>query len=292
MLVRGFLNIDKPSGLTSHDVVARIRRIVGRKVKVGHAGTLDPAATGVLPVALGHATRLISYLADTDKGYRGVIQLGATTTTDDGEGEGIEQRDVPPLAPAEIERVLAAFRGTIMQVPPMYSAIHHQGEKLYKLAREGQVVERSPRPVHVHQLTVDWQASTADRLVVDVVCGKGTYIRSLARDIGEMLGCGGYLAALERTFVGSLTRQAATPLDTLVDTPDMLPRVLFPLEFAVADWQMVTLDEAQEQQVRHGRSLALPGVAGEQVRGHTLSGALLALLVWRGGEWHPEKVFL
>jgi tRNA pseudouridine55 synthase len=294
MTIRGFLNIDKPAGITSHDVVARIRHVVGRKVKVGHAGTLDPAATGVLPIALGHATRLISYLADTNKGYRGVVQLGQTTTTDDSEGDILAQRPIPPLTPTAIERVLAMFRGTIMQVPPMYSALHHQGQKLYKLAREGQVVERLPRPVIIYDLQGSWQADAADKLILDVVCGKGTYIRALARDIGEQLGCGGYLAALERTFVGTLTQQMATPLSTLLDNPAILPHILLPLEFAVADWQMVVLNEDQCQQIHYGRAVSLPGVADatEQLRGHTPSGELLVLLCRRGDVWHPDKVFL
>lgn len=293
----GFLNINKPAGLTSHDVVARVRRLAGRKVKVGHAGTLDPAATGVLPVALGAATRLIPYLVDATKTYRAVVQLGVQTTTDDAEGEPLPETagPVPPLEHTAMEAVLAPFRGTITQIPPMYSALHHQGKRLYELAREGQTVERTPREVTIAQLDLLSCDPGAAQLVLLVVCSKGTYIRSLARDIGTSLGCGGHLAALERTAVGPFQVEQATPLAALLDAPDTLPHAVLPPETAVQDWPRVTLDTAQVQQVQHGQAVRLPGQehAGDYVRAHEPEqGRLLALLRRQGaGFWHPERVF-
>jgi tRNA pseudouridine55 synthase len=284
----GFLNINKAAGMTSHDVVGRVRRIVGRKVKVGHAGTLDPAATGVLPVALGPATRLIEYLSAAHKGYRATVSLGTSTTTDDAEGEPLEQQPVPPLERAALEQALDAFRGPIMQVPPMVSAVHHQGQRLYDLARAGKTVERAPRPVTITRLELVDQSDT--RLVLHVECSKGTYIRSLARDLGAALGCGAHLADLTRTFVGPFVLEQAVTLETLAQQGTVQP-FLLPPETAVADWPTVTLDERQCQDIRNGRAISLPEMPAHHLRAHAPDGALLALL--RHGEhaWQPEKVF-
>src|SRR5262245_66408143 len=177
MAVHGFLNIDKPAGMTSHDVVARVRRLARQK-RVGHAGTLDPAATGVLVVALGLATRLVEYIQEaTTKRYRAVIHLGATTTTDDAEGQVLATAPVPALDPAALDALLDQFRGEILQVPPMYAALHHEGRRLHELARAGVVVERQARPVTIEQLAI--VACEAPFLTIDVMCSKGTYIRSL-----------------------------------------------------------------------------------------------------------------
>jgi tRNA pseudouridine55 synthase len=287
--MNGFLNVDKPAGLTSHDVVARVRRLAGRGVKVGHAGTLDPAATGVLPVALGHATRLIEYLADGRKGYVGRVRLGVATATDDAEGEVLATKAVPPLADAEVEAAVAPLRGEILQVPPMYSALHHQGQRLYDLARAGQHVELAPRPVTIYSLAWAWDGP--DALRVEVLCGKGTYIRSLARDIGAALGCGAHLAALRRTSVGPFGVDAAVALDALIAEPARLPALLLPPETAVADWPAVQLDAEHTRLVRNGMPLRLPELAGERARAHGPEGALLALLRRDGDTWRPEKVF-
>jgi tRNA pseudouridine55 synthase len=289
----GFLNINKPAGITSHDVVARIRRIVGRKVKVGHAGTLDPAATGVLPVALGQATRLIEYLAEARKGYRAVLHLGATTTTDDAEGELLEERPVPPLERGTIEAVLAPLRGEIMQVPPMYSALHHQGKRLYELARQGQTIERAPRAVTIDRLELLSHSATPPHLELMVECSKGTYIRALARDIGAALGCGGHLAALERTFVGTFQVEQAVALAALETGEVALSRALLPPEVAVSSWPAVTLSTTQQQRIAHGQAILLEEeTSAGRVRAHSSSGKLLALLEQRDGHyWHPTRVF-
>ncbi len=309
MIMHGFLNIDKPAGMTSHDVVARIRRAAQQK-RVGHAGTLDPAATGVLVVALGNATRLIEYVQDaTSKRYLATVRLGVTTTTDDAEGEVLATAAVPPLDQAALERALTSLRGEIMQVPPMYSALHHQGRRLHELARAGIVVERAARPVTIERLELlDWSAPL---LTLDIMCSKGTYIRSLARDLGDSLGCGAHLQALRRTMVGTFLIGDAIPLDMLTgwqdskvtktfdsDTitpashhPFSLAQALLPPEIAVADWPMVTLGAEAVRQVRNGLAIALTDSDADHVRAHGPDGDLLALLVRAGDLWRPEKVF-
>jgi tRNA pseudouridine55 synthase len=288
--MHGFLNIDKPAGMTSHDVVARVRRLVARGVKVGHAGTLDPAATGVLPVALGHATRLIEYLGDARKGYSGLVRLGVTTDTDDAEGAVTASAPVPPLSPEQIEAAVAPLRGAIMQVPPMYSALHHNGQRLYDLARAGKTVELEARPVQIDELC--WELAGHDALAITVVCGKGTYIRCLARDIGAALGCGAHLAALRRTFVGPFNGVDAVALAALQADPAGLPSLLMPPEAALASWPVARLDPERERRVRNGMSVEIADATGEYVRALDADGALLAVLRHEGGAWRPEKVFL
>ena len=286
-MLHGFLNIDKPAGMTSHDVVAHIRRAAQQK-RVGHAGTLDPAATGVLVVAIGNATRLIEYVQDsTSKRYLATVQLGVITTTDDAEGAVLATAAVPPLDRAALEQALESFRGEILQVPPMYSALHHQGRRLHELAREGIVVERAARPVTIERLELlDWDASC---LTLDIMCSKGTYIRSLARDLGATLGCGAHLQALRRTAVGGFVIEHATPL-ALIKNVDTIMSTLAPPELAVADWPVVVLDAEAERRVRNGLAIERTGGA-ERARAHGPEGDLLALLVRAGDLWRPEKVF-
>ncbi len=304
----GFLVINKPPGITSHTVVARVRRLVGRKVKVGHAGTLDPAATGVLPVALGPATRLIEYLTEASKGYRALVRLGIVTTTDDAEGEVVAHYPLPFLNRAVLETALNTFRGTILQTPPMYAALHHHGQRLYNLARSGKVVERAPRSVRIERLELEgWGTKQnwpgvleqyppeehATLLTLAVECSKGTYIRVLARDLGRVLGCGAHLAALERTFVGTFTLDQSIPLALLESQPSLLPSVLQPPETVVRGWPAVILDEAQYDQVRNGIAVLLSGdFSGEWVRAHSRDGQLRALLRREGRLWHPAKVLV
>lgn len=196
--MQGFLNLNKPFGITSHDCVARVRRILHLK-RVGHGGTLDPAATGVLPIALGKATRLLQYLK-TDKAYQATIQLGICTTTDDLEGETIATQPSAELTLEDVKAVLQQFEGKIQQVPPQYSAIQVQGKRLYDLARAGETVEVPARTVEVHKIEIlDWRAGEFPQLDVAIACGPGTYIRSIARDLGTVLQVGGTLAALSRT---------------------------------------------------------------------------------------------
>jgi tRNA pseudouridine55 synthase len=193
----GFLVLDKPAGLSSHTCVSKVRRAYGLK-RVGHGGTLDPAVTGVLPIAVGQATRLLPYLSG-DKAYRGVVRLGLRTSTDDLEGERLAEQPVPALDDAALEQALAGFRGAILQRPPQVSAVHVAGERAYARSRRGEALELPPRPVTIQRLTLlGWDPAAAE-LELEVHCSAGTYIRALARDLGEALGCGGALARLRRT---------------------------------------------------------------------------------------------
>jgi len=288
-MVHGFLNIDKPAGITSHDVVARVRRVVRQK-RVGHAGTLDPAATGVLVVALGTATRLIEYVQEaTRKQYLATVELGITTTTDDAAGEVLATSAVPEFDESALEGVLDQFRGATLQVPPMYAALHHGGRRLHELAREGIVVERAARPVAIDRLDlVTWQSP---RLTLDIMCSKGTYIRALARDLGLALGCGAHLQALRRTAVGEFRIEQATPLSAIEKDGLDIMSILLAAEQAVADWPRVQLDAGSAVRVRNGMAIAIDGVAGDRVRAHGPDGRLLALLSRTGDVWQPVKVF-
>ena len=208
----GILLIDKPAGWTSHDVVAKARGITGQR-RIGHTGTLDPMATGLLVLCLGQATRLVEYLTGHDKRYTGVVQLGRTTTTDDAEGNAIQERPVPEVTQAALAAVVARFRGAISQRPPAFSALKVQGKRAYDLARAGEDVQLAERAVTIHRFNAELLA--ADTVAVDVTCSSGTYIRSLARDIGEAIGCGGHLAALRRESVGPFSVVDAISLDAL-----------------------------------------------------------------------------
>lgn len=206
----GILLIDKPAAWTSHDVVAKARRIC-RQRRIGHTGTLDPMATGLLLLCLGRATRLVEFMAGHEKRYEGVIQLGATTTTDDAEGEVLARAAVAPASPARLRELEAQFSGPILQRPPAYSAVKVAGKRAYAVARAGGEVTLAPRPVTVHRLRL--RPLDGERLAVTLHCAAGTYVRSLARDIGEALGCGAHLAALRRTAVGPFDVAEAVSLD-------------------------------------------------------------------------------
>ncbi|MCC6174091.1 MAG: tRNA pseudouridine(55) synthase TruB [Chloroflexi bacterium] len=250
--VHGLLNICKSGGYTSHDVVAIVRRTLGTR-RVGHAGTLDPAAQGVLPVCVGRTTRLVDALASASKGYYGEIVLGIRTSTDDAEGEVLETRPVPPLLPDDLERILQTFRGTIVQVPPAYSALKIAGRRAYDLARRGDDVRLQPREVTIHTLTVrNW---STPRLSVVVACSKGTYIRALARDIGVALGCGAHLATLVRLWVGGFRLADAISLEELQTAVDegTLDRVLLPADAALVSVPVAVVDPDRARDFTHGR---------------------------------------
>jgi tRNA pseudouridine55 synthase len=249
----GVLNLKKEAGWTSHDVVAKVRGCLGGRV--GHAGTLDPAAVGVLPVLVGKATRIAEYLLEWDKTYVAVLRLGETTDTQDATGRLISQRDTEHLTEAAIRTAIAQFRGKLRQVPPMYSAVKVGGVPLYKSARAGRTVRREARDVIVHDLDV---LAMADRdVTVRVTCSKGTYIRTLCADIGEALGVGGHLHRLERTRVGPLSIDTAIPLSELCERLErqeaeaVMPFVLS-MDQALAQLADVTVTEAAAVRVRHG----------------------------------------
>jgi tRNA pseudouridine55 synthase len=250
----GFLNLNKPAGLTSHDCVARVRRILHTK-KVGHGGTLDPAATGVLPIAIGKATRLLPYLP-TDKAYRAVVRFGINTTTDDLEGEILEKRGAPDLDLAKIAAVLPQFIGEIRQVPPIYSAIQVNGQRLYKLARAGETVEVPARIVNIQSIDIGhWQPGEFPELTVDIACGGGTYIRSIARDLGIAVGTVATLANLVRTKSCNLGLANSISLPVLEQTPDFQPTA--PL-IALTHLPSIDLSENQLLDWYQGRAIALP----------------------------------
>ena len=288
-MICGFLALDKPAGLTSHGCVSHVRRAYRLK-RVGHGGTLDPAVTGVLPIALGAATRLLPYLPG-DKGYRGTIQLGVRTTTDDLQG-AVLSRQPPPsgLCPIDLEAALQPFRGSIAQRPPAFSAVHVQGQRAYALAREGQAVVLPPRTVTVHRLDLlSWDPHMG-LLELEIHCSAGTYIRSLARDLGEALGCGGALATLRRTVALGFALSQCVALEELIDPP---PPLLDPLA-VLAHLPLHHLSAADLEGWRCGRAqLALePWPPGATVRMADPDGKLAGLAeMGDTGELRPRLVF-
>jgi tRNA pseudouridine55 synthase len=284
----GFLVLDKPAGLSSHACVSQVRRAYGLR-RVGHGGTLDPAVTGVLPIALGPATRLLPYLSGT-KAYRGVIQLGLTTSSDDLEGEELERRPLPALTQTDLEQALEGFRGTIAQRPPQVSAVHVNGERAYARVRRGEQLELPPRNVTIHALELlGWEAGSG-RLELAVRCSAGTYIRSLARDLGEQLGCGGCLASLRRTEALGFSLTQAVPLELL--SQQSAPALINPLE-ALADLPQHQLSEADLTGWRCGRAQrsAAPLAAGCAVVVVGPDGNLAGMASARGdGQLQPRLV--
>ena len=285
----GFLVLDKAAGLTSHACVARVRRAYKLK-RVGHGGTLDPAVTGVLPIALGPATRLLPYL-EGDKTYQGVVQLGVSTVSDDLEGEVLARFAVPALVASDLEAALAAFRGTIDQVPPQVSAVHVEGQRAYARVRLGEQLNLAARPVTIQRLELlGWDAATAS-LELLVRCSAGTYIRALARDLGEALGCGGALARLRRTEALGFGLEQAVPLEALDQAP--LPALLNPLT-ALGHLPQRRLLDAELDGWRCGRALdhGLSLEAGEPVAVLGPDGNLAGMArTSEGGLLQPKLVF-
>ena len=282
----GFLNVDKPLGMTSHDVVAKVRRASGIK-KVGHAGTLDPLATGVLILCIGGATRLSEYVMHSTKRYRARVKLGITNTTYDAEGAVVQQRDATHVTRGDVQQALLAYVGEIEQIPPMYSAIKQGGRKLYDLARAGETVERPARHIRIDALAItEWQPP---EFTLDVTCSAGTYIRSLAFDIGEALGVGAHLSGLTRTASGVFTLVNDTPLDTLLT--DFGSHLVTP-PAALAEYAARVVDQAEQEEITHGRSIPTDLPSGKIVMGYDAEKRLIAILHAEGGRLKPQKVFL
>ena len=258
MKVHGLLLLDKPRGLSSHTALQKARRLLEAD-KAGHGGTLDPLADGLLPLMFGEACKLAESALQGDKEYQAVLRLGQTTTTDDAEGEIVTRAEVA-FTDAELDSVLAGFRGEILQTPPIYWALKVAGKALYRYAREGMPVQPAPRQVVIHELELlQRRGGDEPALSLRVACGKGTYIRSLARDIGAALGCGAHLVALRRTLVGRFAVSAAIGLDALAAlAPDDRRRQLVGLEALVADWPSARLDEAAGRQFRQGQAVEIP----------------------------------
>lgn len=286
----GILNIDKPQGLTSHDVIVKVRQASGIR-RVGHAGTLDPMATGVLLVCFGQGTRVTEYLMESPKVYRAQVRLGITTDTGDVEGRVISRSDPRGIALEEIEDALASFQGRIQQVPPIYSALKKEGAPLYRLARQGVPVEPTPREVEILRLEVlDWALPF---LEIEVACSPGTYIRALARDLGEKLGCGAHLSSLTRLRCGRFTLEEAATLQEVEEAfrGGCWGLLTHPIDEALLQFEALILDKQKEERVRHGQSI--PGEPAKTgfLRAYSISGEFVALLSFEGSLWRPKKVF-
>ena len=269
--MNGIVIVDKPQGWTSQDVTARLRRVFGTR-RIGHGGTLDPMATGVLPVFVGRATRAVEFFEHAEKAYETVLRLGITTDTEDISGTVLEEKDVS-VTRETLDTALAQFRGEIQQVPPMYSALKINGQKLCDLARKGKTVERQSRTITIHAL--DCLEFTGQTVRLRVRCSKGTYIRTLCKDIGEALGCGGCMEALRRIRAGAYTIEEAVPLETLLETEDP-QSYLRPVDSMFTDFPAITLTEKQELRCRNGNSFTLQ-IANGTYRAYSPTGEFLML---------------
>jgi tRNA pseudouridine55 synthase len=290
--ISGWVLVDKPAGVTSTAVVGNVRRAFDAK-KAGHAGTLDPDATGLLPVALGEATKTIAYLGEALKGYDFTVRWGAQTTTDDAEGEAVETSDARPTD-AEIEAALPDFTGDIRQVPPQFSAVKVDGARAYDLAREGEAMELAARDLHVDELTL-LSRPDADHAEFRFVCGAGGYVRSIARDLGRRLGCLGHVAALRRTWVGPFDIEDAVALDRIEQMAGSpgIDALLTPVSLALADLPELKASEEGAARLRNGNpGQVLPGDAEYgDLAWASFDGKPVAVGRFRAGELQPERVF-
>jgi tRNA pseudouridine55 synthase len=296
----GILVVAKPAGPTSHDVVGLVRRLAATK-RVGHGGTLDPFASGVLPVFLGHATRVVEYHLGDRKAYRATVCFGASSTTDDLEGE-LTPANGPPPTRGTVETAMAGSIGTISQRPPAYSAIKVAGRRAYAMARAGEAVVLAPREVTIHALTLDaWDDSDPDRpvAVIDVSCSAGTYIRALARDLGEAVGSAAYLGALTRTASGPFALDQATTLEDIraaaTESPAGLLPFLKPIDTGLEALPVVSLTEDEVAAIAKGQYVRPAGgvpPGGEHYRLRAPGGALVAIASASSGRLAPDKVFV
>ena len=283
--MNGIVIVDKPQDWTSQDVTARLRRVFGTR-RIGHGGTLDPMATGVLPVFVGRATRGVEFFEHAEKTYETVLRLGILTDTEDMTGTVLETRPVE-VTEQQLEEVLQKFRGPILQVPPMYSALKVNGQKLCDLARKGREVERKPREITIHELANLGFAGETVRL--QVRCSKGTYIRTLCKDIGMALGCGGCMESLRRTSAGEYTIEEAVPLQTLLET-DCPETYLRGVDTMFRELPRVTLTENQEKRCRNGNSFTVKLEDG-RYRAYSQAGEFLMLAQTENGVMHTVKSF-
>jgi tRNA pseudouridine55 synthase len=293
----GILNINKPPGITSFGIIARIKRLSGER-HAGHAGTLDPDATGVLPVCLGRGTRIVEFLMDTTKTYRAEVELGITTDTYDASGRITGCSDSSKIDRSQMESALAAFRGNIRQVPPMYSAVKHRGQPLYKLARAGIEVELKSRPVKIHRLELtEWQPPAA---TLEIECSKGTYIRSLAHDLGQSLGCGAHLKGLVRTRCGTFDIDKAVSMPQLEEAfrYGYWEHFVYPIDSVLLHLNAIVVDDTGKEAIQNGSPLPVEyengGARQEYCRAYSQDGRFLAILrrVPDKGVWHPKIVLI
>lgn len=296
-MIHGIINVYKEKGFTSHDVVAKLRGIVGQK-KIGHTGTLDPDATGVLPVCLGKATKLCDLLTDKNKTYEAVLLLGKTTDTQDITGEVLEEKSTEALTEEKVREAIEGFIGDYEQIPPMYSALKVNGKKLYELAREGKVIERKARPVKI----LDIQILEIDlpKVRMEVSCSKGTYIRTLCHDIGEKLGCGGCMESLIRTRVSTFRIEDAKTLDEIetLKQEGKLVELLVPIDAMFPFYPKITVKDDWKAFAKNGNPLdlkMLKEACGQdeetQVRLYDESGKFIAIYQWKEKKYHIVKMF-
>jgi len=298
----GIFNINKPAGKTSFGVVAAIKRLISER-HAGHAGTLDPDATGVLPVCLGQGTRIVEFLMETKKTYRAKVELGKATDTYDGSGKITCQGDTSGIDIGKVEQSLALFRGNIEQIPPMYSAVKHQGQPLYRLARAGISIQRKSRKVTIHRLELISQQLPL--ITLEIECSKGTYIRSLVHDLGEGLGCGAYLKNLVRTRYGIFDIKDAISLMQLEEAIRQRDwqQYLYPIDSVLEDFDKIVVNEAGEQAMKGGRLLNPGHIISQDIkedshyrycRAYSQDGCFLGMLqpVLDREIWQPKKVFI
>lgn len=289
----GMLNINKPEGITSHAAVAAVRRATGCR-RVGHGGTLDPLASGVLPVGVGRGTRVIEFLAEASKVYVAEVELGQETDTYDAVGQVTATGDATAVSRENIEDALGAFRGSIEQIPPMYSALKQDGRRLYELAREGITVERKSRPVVIYNLVLLGYKPPVVSLEIE--CSKGTYIRSIAYDLGRALGCGGHLKKLVRTRYGPFDIKNAVSLPELEE--GNWQELLMPVDTVISDWPRLVVSEERAKLIANGQLMDfasddLPEASAKRLRVYDEDGGFLAVMSYQedSGNWHPDKVF-
>ena len=291
------LSIDKSVGFTSMDVVRRVKRLLGQR-HVGHGGTLDPQASGLLPVCLGYANRLMQFLVDSTKEYHGTILLGVSTDTYDAQGQIVAEHDPSFVTREAAEAALDTLRGTIQQTPPMYSALKHEGRRLYNLARSGVEVERAPREVEIFRL--DMAQWTPPQLTLEVECGRGVYIRSLAHDLGQLLGCGAHLVALRRLRTGPFHVDSAISLERFEELCNQgsSESVLYPPDYLVLHLRAVAVSRQEETKLQNGQPVSLSPRTHyaqhlEQCRAYSADGRLIALVQFNRPLrlWQPFKVF-
>jgi len=298
LAVNGFLVLNKPVGITSMDVVRRVKRLTGLRKRVGHGGTLDPLAEGILPICFGQATRLMEYLINETKGYRMEVRLGLATDTYDAEGEVVEEVDPSFVTREQVEEALQSFRGTLYQKPPMHSALKKDGRRLYELARQGVEVEREPRQVEVFSLKLlDFKLPFA---TLESECGRGVYMRSLAHDLGQLLGCGAHISKLVRLRTGSFHLDDAVSLDEFSEAVVEGPwrELIRPLDSLLLDMKSAVIGKAVERVLRHGQPISLGHhglYAGhlESYRLYSGDGRFLAVVRFdrSSNRWDPYKVF-
>jgi len=290
--ISGVLGVDKPVGLTSHDVVQIVRK--GTNIRrAGHTGTLDPRASGVLVILIGPAVRLSEYVSASDKRYQAVVRLDATTDTYDADGRILTTSPVDKISEDQFQDSLETFVGEIEQTPPPYSAVKIKGRKAYEMAREGEEVDLVPRHIRVYSLELlEWAPPEA---VIDVYCSSGTYVRSLAHDLGEKLGCGAHLIGLRRTKSGRFTLRDAVPLRRLREACEdgTWYQYLIPAAEALSDWPAIELSQDDVEAIRHGHRIPAQDNVQDMARGVSEQGELVALLEYisEAKEWQPKKVF-